>query len=480
MIRICRRLGVRMQFAVVAAVMLSSGLASGQEVDSGNPRTMAQLTVPEFSLNPAVASLATGQAVPATQPAEAEPAEEESVAYDILTTKRLTGDWFGIRTALEDVGIKASPMFYSVYQQNFRGGVNTHNAHEIPGRFDYNFELDIDKILQKTAGTRAPGATFFFRLRQQWRGSTSGDIGAGAYPGYGDNFYGDRNCVIVDKWHYRQRLWDDRIEFRLGKIDSEDYFDNNEYANSRSSQFMNSTLEVAPNVAGAKGIGAYLQVWPRDWLYFATSAIDIDNVETKTGFGTAFHGRSRWVANWELGFLPAEIEGVDLPPGNYRFGWWMDPETKEIFKDTLGGRLHTSTRNGDVGFYMSFDQTLWKENEDPEDSQGLGAFFRYAFAHGDVNDISHFWSLGAQYEGLIETRDSDVLGLGFAQSIMSSQYRDEIDSRADRESVYELYYAIKLLPWVTVTPDVQVITNPGGDKDARDALVGGLRVKVVF
>ncbi|GAF99875.1 unnamed protein product, partial [marine sediment metagenome] len=34
--------------------------------------------------------------------------------------------------------------------------------------------------------------------------------------------------------------------------------------------------------------------------------------------------------------------------------------------------------------------------------------------------------------------------------------------------------------WCVITPDVQVITNPGGSKDARDALVGGVRVKISF
>jgi porin len=55
-----------------------------------------------------------------------------------------------------------------------------------------------------------------------------------------------------------------------------------------------------------------------------------------------------------------------------------------------------------------------------------------------------------------------------------------VDPLADRETVYELYYSIMVTPWLTITPDVQVITNPGGRNDARDALVGGLRIKLVF
>jgi carbohydrate-selective porin OprB len=36
----------------------------------------------------------------------------------------------------------------------------------------------------------------------------------------------------------------------------------------------------------------------------------------------------------------------------------------------------------------------------------------------------------------------------------------------------------EMTPWCVIIPDIQVITNPGANKDARDALVGGLRVKI--
>ncbi len=65
-----------------------------------------------------------------------------------------------------------------------------------------------------------------------------------------------------------------------------------------------------------------------------------------------------------------------------------------------------------------------------------------------------------------------------AQSILSSQYRHNVDARADRETVYELYYRIQVTPWCEITPDIQFITHPGGLKDARDALVGGVRVLI--
>ncbi|MBN1490146.1 MAG: carbohydrate porin, partial [Phycisphaerae bacterium] len=245
-------------------------------------------------------------------------------------------------------------------------------------------------------------------------------------------------------------------------------------------QFSNRALNHVMNFPVAKGLGAFVKVWPTDWLYFSMAGIDPYARVSRTGFDTGFHGPAHFVGNWEFGLTPKFESANGKLPGNYKFGWWYNPRVLTVFKNTLGGSLRTETENGGVGFYLSFDQMVWKENNDPKDKQGLGLFFNYGFAHGDVNRVEHFWSLGGQYQGLIPTRDKDVLGLGVAQSMLSNQYRHEINSRADRETVYELYYAIQITPWCAITPDVQVITNPGGTKDARDALVGGVRVKIDF
>jgi porin len=120
---------------------------------------------------------------------------------------------------------------------------------------------------------------------------------------------------------------------------------------------------------------------------------------------------------------------------------------------------------------------VWKENNDPEDNQGIAIAGRYGHANGEVNKIEDFWALAAQYEGLIPERDEDVLGFGVAQGILADEYR-RVHDRADRETVYEMYYSIKLAPWLWVSPDLQYITNAGGDADDGDAFVAGLRIRM--
>ncbi len=168
---------------------------------------------------------------------------------------------------------------------------------------------------------------------------------------------------------------------------------------------------------------------------------------------------------------------------------WYQPHRKSVSRENFGEVRAPRPRSGDVGFYFNFDQLVWRENGEPSDgadrpswraTQGLSVFARYGFAHGDVNRIEHFWSLGSQYVGLIPGRDDDVLAFGMAQAIISDQYHDEVDDRSDRETVYELYYNYRMTPWCVITPDLQFITNPGGTKDDRDAFVAGLRLRVSF
>ena len=50
----------------------------------------------------------------------------------------------------------------------------------------------------------------------------------------------------------------------------------------------------------------------------------------------------------------------------------------------------------------------------PNEEQGLGLFARWGWADDDAAELDCFWSVGLQYRGLIELRDDDVLGVGFA------------------------------------------------------------------
>jgi porin len=438
-------------------------------------------------LVPAVAGIAAGQE-PVTQPAESpetRPAATQpapttqpvsEAVFNLWRSRYLTGDWLGARTALEQAGINFQLTYHQQFQTNIHGGLEAENGFGASGSYELSLDTDFEKL------GLVPGGSFFMMAKGTWSTwpTTFDQEKIGGLSRTNNDVSWDK-AIFVDKWWWRQRLLGDRLELRLGRIQSEKLlFDVSEIAGSEDRQFMNSFLVQNPTIPHRKTIAAYLVARPTDWLYLQGAALDAQGRPTKTGFETAFHGDDLFIALGEAGLKPAWESPWGTLPGHYRFGVWHAPLTREIFFDDMGGRFAKRLKTGDTGFYLGFDQLIWRESREAKDRQGLSLFARYGYAHEDVNRVEHFWSAGAQYVGPIPTRDQDVLGFGVAQAILSDRLRSELNPLADRETVYELYYAIQITPWLVITPDIQFVRNPGGNADHHDAVVANVRVRIVF
>ncbi len=421
---------------------------------------------PASSNKPAPGDAAV-EAQPESQRSDEPTPEEDAGArfLDFRVNEQLTGDWGGLRTSMAENGIELTLSMTHVYQHNANGGVQTHRGHRFTGSADY--ELTVDTA---AAGLWEDGM-FYILAESDWNDGIGGDR-VGSFFGVNGDAGGDISGVVDEAW-YEHSLWDGKARFRIGKMDVGVDFDTNAYANDETAQFLNPLLINTGNVPMPDfGLGAQLIFEPVDWFYLGIVAADAQADGRETGFMTALHGEDHLFAALEVGFLP-ELDSDRGPlPGGYRFGLWYDPQPKERF-------LSGTTKRDDIGFYASIDQMLYRENAgDDTDEQGLGMFFRYGFAHDDTNEVESFWSIGAQYLGLIPSRDDDVLGFGFAQGILSHDLRRL--AGGDRESVYELYYSIPVHPWLVITPDLQYIVNPGADDSTRDAFVAGVRVQMSF
>lgn len=432
----------------------------------------------ETRLHSLVAFLLLATCAPALLRAQPAPASAPASApvrkpYDPLTSKTMTGDWGGVRTALEEIGISLRYNYNQQFQHNARGGLDTHNACRLSGTADFQYELDFEKM------KLLKGASFFMESRSSYgNGINDAKVGAFFDPnGDVEGYY----PFFVNKWWYRQRLLDDKLEFRLGMLQTnKDLFDVSPYANHEDRDFLDRLAIRDATVPHRTGMGAYVKVQPVDWFYAQAAAVDAQSRDRRTGFDTAFHDEDWFLGMWEFGFTPRWESSRGPMPGRYRIGWWYDPRAKQYWEDDLDGRRPPSFETGDMGLYLGADQMVWKENADPKDTQGLGVFARYGVAHGDVNRIDQSWEVGASWMGLIPARDADVTAFAFSQGIFSESYGDHEAPGADRTSVYEWYYMIQVTPWCFLTPDVQVIVNPAGDDSVRDAVVAGLRLRIIF
>jgi porin len=415
---------------------------------------------------------ATGQTAapsPETSPAVSALGGCES----LLERETLTDNWFGFGEKLTDAGIKAKLTATQVYQTNLHGGLSTHrHSGRYAGRYDLTVIFDLQKLM------RIPGAKLYTRTRGGWSdgldstsvGSVVGNVDKVA-PGY--------NPIYVSRIYYEQSLLDGRLLFRVGKMLLTDKFecsgrpgpfDGSPYANDEATQFLNGALKYNASIPfPPEGLGAAVHLMPVQWWYVAAAVADSQADKRETGFKTTFHGEDYFFRIYETGVVPMLPSPNGSMPGTYRMGTWVDGRRRS---EHDGGHQRDSQ-----GFYLGLDQMLWKEpNQDEKGSQGLGAFFRFGLADSDVYKFNRFWSGGVQYAGLIPTRDDDVLGVGCAlgRLVEAAGYDKAY------ESVLEVYYNIKITPWLNVSPSVQYVWNPGGADGVGNACVVGCRVHMTF
>lgn len=383
----------------------------------------------------------------------------------------LTDDWFGLGRRLSDRGLTTAVGLTQVCQQNLHGGTSTHrHAGRYAGRYDVELDADLEKLATLRGG----------RVYALGRGGWSDGLDESSVESlFGANTVanGDRS---LDVWqlYYEQAFCDRQAFVRVGKVDltggfecrgCPGSFDGNSYANDETSQFLNGSLTNNPTIPFPDpGLGAIVHVEPTEWWYLSAAAADAQADLRETGLNTTFHGRDDFFSVYETGLLPRIRSARGPLQGAYRVGFWYDPQPKERFDGN-------GFKRDDLGVYTSFDQAVWKENADAEDTQGLGLFGRFGAADGDVNEVRRFWSTGVQYQGLVRGRDNDVAGFGVGQGLLSRP----ADFPRTHETALEWYYNIELAPWLHISPNVQYLFNPGGGP-AKDAVLVGVRVQMAI
>jgi len=383
------------------------------------------------------------------------------------------------RDALADDGIEFVAGLTGIYQQNVRGGLSTHRR---AGRFSGSYDLELSINSEKIFGFE--GGYFFLHGEGSW--SKHGGIDE---PSVGSAFgvNGDgaprRSLDLVEFW-YEHSFMDGKLLLRLGKIDLTGgfecrgcpvSFDGSMFANDETSQFLNGALVNNPTIPFPDyGLAVVAHYSPDDFWYVSGGVQDAQADGRETGFNTTFHDEDYFFYIVETGITPRLNSANGPLQGAYRIGMWYDPQPKAS-SDRADAEMY---ERDDTGLYISCDQMLNKENSDPEDSQGLGTFLRYGYANGKRNDITAFWSFGFSYQGLLDGRDDDVLGVGFAHGTFSDSA--DMTYTDDYEAVVEMYYNACITPQLNISPSVQYVMNPGGDDSVSDAIILGVRAQFVF
>ena len=160
--------------------------------------------------------------------------------------------------------------------------------------------------------------------------------------------------------------------------------------------------------------------------------------------------------------------------GQFRAGWF-----EQLGDTNLSGVNGNSVGNGPTGTYAYANQQLF--NTGPEEFQGLEVFGQ--LSGSDPNQNSTQWSmmLGSQWEGLIDVRPNDTVGLLWAYNKFTSN--DTLTTApGSSETILETFYNVQVTPWFLIQPDIQYISQPSPDstQSIPGAFVFTMRLTFVF
>ncbi len=273
------------------------------------------------------------------------------------------------------------------------------------------------------------------------------------------------NSFSISQAYYEGEYAGGDLIVDFGKLDVHSLYDDNAYANDETDQFMSAIFTRSPGTSYAELDAYYAPGLALNWA--ASDMLDLTFV-LANGNGAGFDN----VGARPYGVVQANIKPVIAGlEGNYRF--YVIRDERRYTKISDG----SETENTAWG--LSFDQALPGE---------LGLFARYSAQDDGIqeNQVKSSWSLGLVAEGGRWGREDDVVGIGYGSvninddPVVIADMKSNGVGTPDDETHLEVYYKIGFSDHFTLTPDIQVIGNNGGDGDRSTVTVYGLRGQLNF
>lgn len=408
-------------------------------------------------------------------------------------------DWGGLRSKLEQQGLKFTFTYYGDGFANPAGGVKEGFGYD--GRFGTIVDADLDKLWGWS------GATFHASIHQihgtQYSATNLDNLmtvsGVEAPP----------STRLFNLWI--EQTLGDQVNLRLGQFTAAQEFMVSDNANL----FLNATFgwPALPAQDLPSGGPAYpeatpgirLQITPTNQLTLRAAVFNGDpagpgngNPVDRDPYGLALrvndppffiaeiaYAYGRQVAETrrdnpnQEGFSPLRTyrpsseEGL---PGTIKIGAWFNAGTFADERLAAQGGLLAGSGGpplqhwGNYAIYGVLDQMLWRV---PGSDRGLSAFIRGSAAPSDRNLIDLYADAGLTFKGPLASRPGDSAGIGLAFGRVSSQAAaNDSDVIAvtgmempvrDFEVALELTYQWQLAENWFMQPDLQYVWHPGGN-----------------
>lgn len=175
--------------------------------------------------------------------------------------------------------------------------------------------------------------------------------------------------------------------------------------------------------------------------------------------------------------LLAIAEYVVTGPLNIRAGVWRYTQSQDDIRDVdaLGDPLKHKAQ----GVYVAAEGSLWRSGD-----QDLSGFVRLGASDGRTTSFAGGWQAGVLLSPAFVERPDSAFSFGVNQGLINKRekanFRDAGIDPTRGESAIELTYADKVWDNITLQPDLQVVFDPGADRDMGPVVAASLRVIADF
>jgi carbohydrate-selective porin OprB len=286
-----------------------------------------------------------------------------------------------------------------------------------------------------------------------------------------------------------------RLEVKVGRFAVNDAFDVNRYAGSARTQFLNWSLwantawDFAANTRGFSDGAVVAYVSPQWSLRYGIFKMP----EHANGQALEALSRARG-QQLELEVQPGSFGTVVRAlayVNTARMGLYSAALAQAVLTgavpDIVGERRDGRHK---YGFGVNLEQPLADDGE-------TGVFARIGWNNGETEsfaftEVDRTFTIGGQLAGGAWGRPRDRAGVGLAVNALSGDHRSYLaaggsgfllgDGRLtyDNEEIIETYYRLQLGNYVQLSPDCQLIRNPGFNHDRGPVAFFALRVHAEY
>ncbi|MGB3365228.1 MAG: carbohydrate porin, partial [Thermodesulfobacteriota bacterium] len=384
-------------------------------------------------------------------------------SFEVYDSKNyLTGDWGGLRSRLNELGITPIASYYTTILGNPAGGKK--KGIQYAGLLNAYLKFDLEKLLsiKRTkfiiSGSWASGRSLsnkdignIFTVSQVFSGRT----------------------VRLYQLFVESELVENRLRIAVGRMGVADEFSTSEIFYN----YVNTAIDGHPISLSINDEGFFVN--PRSSWGVRIHTNPIEEIYIKAGIynsnpavgqssnnGFDFSFREGAILISEIGYLHNKNKTSGGLPGRYTFGAFYDTKKFNELSDD------SKDQRGNYSLYWILEQMVYREI--PQDDQGLTPWAAVTLSPDEhINTFPFFVSGGLVYRGLLPNRNDDNAAFGFAYGSLSDKLENQ-----DYELMLEITYIIQATPWLEVQPDIQWVVNPGGSSDIPNAFVLGVQLAV--